>query len=832
MTSFLVFSTSNWLFPFITPKFAETSTMFNRKLSFTVKDPFSQNIRSAPSTDNRAAELQHLIPVIASCRCYFSYFFLAVYFAFRQYVLKMDYNKPFVYSVRLSSCYFANICFFFGSGKFHGLHFPHLVIRCVRDARGTSNGTDFSRWAIVRYKYVPAATCVIVLHIKDHDMASRREQGLSPEEIAALLLDESVSSGDEEEYLDEADASDEEDDVHRFVNEHEPSDDEPEQQDQAETVQRPADLTRSQRKLLEANFRRQDPRPAATYVVRDRRQNVLAVWSTEPQPARRRRDLANILTERSGVCGPARRITTEKDAFKLFITDGMLKKITDRTNHRLEIERGRVREAEVRQREQHLYQPTTEMEIEALLGLFVLRGFYKKLTVKQLFDPVTGPAIFRATMGARRFGMLLNMLTFDDRSTRDERRKGDKFCPLRELFDELNTNLRLHYKPTECITVDESLLRFRGRCSFRMYLPSKPGRYGLLFYTAADANVRYMWKAWPYSGRPQEPDLSPPNTTLDVSGIVHHLVQEVKGSGRNVTCDRLFTSVPLAEELMADRLTLLGTLKSSRRLLPKDLTVAQGRTENSTEFAFQQGMTFVSHCPRRGKLVLALSTQHRAPFVDEVSGKPEIIMAYNATKGGVDVLDAMIESYMGKPPLHRWPTAAFFFMLGVVEINATTILMLNRGQSAADTKSGVRRALIYEMGKQLVMPQVHERTTNPTGLNSKSLDALRCVATRDTEDSREAGGRDLGCSHSRPSGSGDVAASGAAGGSSGTPSGASSTKGRCWACLELLVGTPSYKQQKSQLTKKPPCCKCMRYVCERHSIVTRICKDCQADGNA
>ena len=36
-----------------------------------------------------------------------------------------------------------------------------------------------------------------------------------------------------------------------------------------------------------------------------------------------------------------------------------------------------------------------------------------------------------------------------------------------------------------------------------LYLPSKPGRYGLLFYTAADANVRYMWKAWPYSGRPQ-----------------------------------------------------------------------------------------------------------------------------------------------------------------------------------------------------------------------------------------------------------------------------------------------------------------------------------------
>ena len=46
------------------------------------------------------------------------------------------------------------------------------------------------------------------------------------------------------------------------------------------------------------------------------------------------------------------------------------------------------------------------------------------------------------------------------------------------------------------------------------------------------------------------------------------------------------------------------------------------------EVTFQQGMTFVSHCPRRGKLVLALSTQHQTPNIDEVSGKPEIILTY------------------------------------------------------------------------------------------------------------------------------------------------------------------------------------------------------------
>ena len=56
------------------------------------------------------------------------------------------------------------------------------------------------------------------------------------------------------------------------------------------------------------------------------------------------------------------------------------------------------------------------------------------------------------------------------------------------------------------------------------------------------------------------------------------------------------------------------------------------------------------------------------------------VYAYNATKGGVHVLDAMIASYLGKPAFRRWPTAVFFFLLGVAEVNASILLLLDRGQ--------------------------------------------------------------------------------------------------------------------------------------------------------
>ena len=58
---------------------------------------------------------------------------------------------------------------------------------------------------------------------------------------------------------------------------------------------------------------------------------------------------------------------------------------------------------------------------------------------------------------------------------------------------------------------------------------------------------------WPYTGRPEAPDQSPPNVQLEnVPAMVKFLVEDVAGSGRNVTLDRFFMSVPLAEELAAD----------------------------------------------------------------------------------------------------------------------------------------------------------------------------------------------------------------------------------------------------------------------------------------
>ena len=134
----------------------------------------------------------------------------------------------------------------------------------------------------------------------------------------------------------------------------------------------------------------------------------------------------------------------------------------------------------------------------------------------------------------------MTAVTLDDLDTREERRQTDRFCLAREIFDDCDADLRRHYRPSECLTVDETLVKFRGRCSFRVYMPSRPGRYSILIRSVTDAYNRYVHKICPYAGRPLQPDQAPPGVMLDtVPALVRHLVKDFANTGSNVTMDRL-----------------------------------------------------------------------------------------------------------------------------------------------------------------------------------------------------------------------------------------------------------------------------------------------------
>ena len=179
--------------------------------------------------------------------------------------------------------------------------------------------------------------------------------------------------------------------------------------------------------------------------------------------------------------------------------------------------------------------------------------------------------------------------------------------------------------------MDEQLVAFRGRCRFKQYIPSKPGKYGLKVWVACDAKTSYALKMQVYMGKQE----GHPAEVNQGSRVVLELTEGL--AGHTVTCDNFFTSYRLGEELLKRKMGLVGTIRRNKPELPPILLETRQRAIPSSIFCFA---TAVSYIPKHGKNVLLLSTVHREPAISaEAHQKPKLILDYNRCKGGVDNLD-------------------------------------------------------------------------------------------------------------------------------------------------------------------------------------------------
>ena len=169
----------------------------------------------------------------------------------------------------------------------------------------------------------------------------------------------------------------------------------------------------------------------------------------------------NILTEKPGVKGRAKASKTVFECWNNFISDNILALIVEKTNKLIA-----ARKADYcRERD---CTPTDIGEIRAFIGLLYMAGVLRnsKLNTSDLWNnDGTGVEIFRTVMSQKRFHFLLQYVRFDDKETRNERKAVDKLAPIREAFEFFVENCQECYSLNDCVTIDEMLAKFRGRCA-------------------------------------------------------------------------------------------------------------------------------------------------------------------------------------------------------------------------------------------------------------------------------------------------------------------------------------------------------------------------------
>ncbi|UYV65788.1 hypothetical protein LAZ67_3005463, partial [Cordylochernes scorpioides] len=131
-------------------------------------------------------------------------------------------------------------------------------------------------------------------------------------------------------------------------------------------------------------------------------------------------------------------------------------------------------------------------------------------------------------MNHERFLFLLRFLGSDDLPTREIRKRLTKLAPIRAIFEEFVTNCKTMYHPGEYLTVDENIIPFKfflfplllltckygescmgrnalnkgfcccciipfkGRCSFKQYLPNKLAKYDIKTYVLCCSRKSYV----------------------------------------------------------------------------------------------------------------------------------------------------------------------------------------------------------------------------------------------------------------------------------------------------------------------------------------------------
>ena len=106
-------------------------------------------------------------------------------------------------------------------------------------------------------------------------------------------------------------------------------------------------------------------------------------------------------------------------------------------------------------------------------------------------------------MSSRRFELITRFLHLNDSASQPQRGEPSfdklyKVCPFMTLVLQ---NFKDNYIPNQQLSIDESMISYKGRLSFIQYLPKKPHKWGMKAWVLADSLNGYSWGWKLYTGK-------------------------------------------------------------------------------------------------------------------------------------------------------------------------------------------------------------------------------------------------------------------------------------------------------------------------------------------
>lgn len=319
------------------------------------------------------------------------------------------------------------------------------------------------------------------------------------------------------------------------------------------------------------------------------------------------------------------------DFYQLFINEAMLNMMVVETNRYAN--QCKAKEKAPKARVQHWYD-TNITEMKKFIGILFWMGLCPYPSIECYWNKnMLYQNKLKSCMSRNRFQLLLRMWHFHN----NEILTNDRLQKISPLTTMLIENFQAPVIPKESLCIDETLVPFRGRLTFKQYIKNKRHKFGIKLYKLC-LEKGYTYNMLVYCGQDKvEGQSSSQNVVLKLAA---NLLKE----GRTIYTDNYYTSVTLAHALLDKKTHLVGTLRSNRKLNPKEITQKKLRKGETVAAESTSGVVVQKWKDKRD--VLTLSTKHTSELSKIKCGstekyKPPAVIDYNNHKAYIDLSDQM-----------------------------------------------------------------------------------------------------------------------------------------------------------------------------------------------
>lgn len=324
-------------------------------------------------------------------------------------------------------------------------------------------------------------------------------------------------------------------------------------------------------------------------------------------------------------------------------------------------------------------------ELLAFFGILIVMGFHSLPSIRLYWstDRMFHVEAISKVMSLKRFLKILRYLHVNDNTKAIQRGQPgyDKLFKIRPFIDHLKNTFSEGVSPSRFLSIDESMIGFKGRSSLKQYLPLKPIKRGFKVWAICCAVTGYLVCLDVYEGKHNTPVNRRKEDTLG-SSVVIQLCKAFETLGYCIFFDRFFTTIPLIKQLLNKGLFGCGTIQRNRKHLPNNLLKSDKTKKTGDYDSVSSGDLSVSKWKDRGKTsVMVVSSMHCTSEEAEVQRRnktgekvtiqcPKAIADYNKYMGGVDHFDQLLSTYSISQKSKRWWVKIFYYLLDTAFVNS------------------------------------------------------------------------------------------------------------------------------------------------------------------